>query len=184
MNHRALSEIASVEPHRTTRWSQRKHKPETYPDLPAAFQFIGWSQDASKVFFTCGTNGYHESQLGVCQTALENRDIKKLSPIITEVNPFAGTAMSPDHQFIYFQLEGRLPEKINVATGEDIQILIVSILEHSQSRPSMVASPQPSPSGKTVLFAFPEDNSIWLMNDDGTSNHKIVSNASSPEWKY
>src|SRR5208283_4591947 len=96
-------------------------------NLPTAFDFIGWSPDASRIFFTCGTSGYGHNMLNACEASLANSGIKKLSDDIEEVNPTAAFAMSPDRRYFYFQLEGRIVEKIDTATGESVQIVFNSL---------------------------------------------------------
>jgi hypothetical protein len=151
-------------------------------DLPTAFDFIGWSPGASRVFFTCGTARTVHNVVNACETSLENAEVKKLSTDMTEVNPRAAFAMAPDGSFFYFQLfysqfDGRTVEKIDTSTGENVSVKF----NFNSNSPEV---PMFSPSGKVLLFRPYPDFSPWLTNADGSNPHRILTDAQDFQWRY
>jgi len=145
--------------------------------FPTAFNFIGWSPDALRVFFTCGTSdtsNWGHNVVNACETGLGDAEIKKLSTDVTEVNPTTAFAMSPDRRYLYFGLQGGILEKIDTATGESVRTVFNSL-----------AVPMPSPSGKIMLFVPDSDrDSVWLMNADGSNKRPILTDAQDFQWRF
>lgn len=171
----------SFETKTRTQWTHYPSRLDDYnqhhgntTNLPTAFHFIGWSPDASRIFFTCGTSGYSQNVLNACETSLANVEIKKLLTDRTEVNPTAAFAMSADRRYFYFQSESRI-EKIDTATGESVPIAF----------PAVVGVPVPSPSGKIMLFtSYVGRDSLWLMNADGSNKRSILTDAQNFQWRF
>lgn len=93
-----------------TQWTRYPSQSEEYKknpghigEIPTALDFIGWSPDASRVFFSCGTKGPIRGVVNACETRLANPEVKKLSTDVTEINPSTATAMSPDRRFFVFR---------------------------------------------------------------------------------
>lgn len=164
-----------------TQWTHYPSRLEDYKqhngnvsDLPTAFDFIGWSPDASRIFFTCGTSAYGHNVVAACETSLANPEIKKLSPDTKLVNPWVGFAMSTDRKYFYFRLPDWMPSKIDTTTGEYVQVAL-----------NTIGLPVPSPSGKIVLYVpMPPSYALWLMKPDGSDRRRVLADADDVQWRY
>jgi hypothetical protein len=161
--------------HFPSRFEQEEKRVTRGSELSAAFGFIGWSHDESKVFFSCERSGRQSANLAICESSLANPEVKNLSSEFDSLTGIAGYGVSPDKRYIYSKLDDVRCEKIDLETGEVTQMRLDS--------PGVRGRPYPSPSGKTLLFESNLDDALWLMNADGSGTRRIVADGKDPQWR-
>lgn len=151
---------------------------------PTAYEFIGWSPDASKVFFTCGIGpAYRKKSEAACEASLTSADVKKLS---TDDWPsFSGPgnhehmfAMSPDRTYFFYAAYTAV-QKIDTATGEASKAAFEWI------------GTSPSPSGQVFLYVGDDlkgpngrTASVFAKSSDGSDARLLIRDGTDPHWQY
>ncbi len=135
-----------------------------------SYQFPAWSPDGSTIAFAGGKSGYSAWQIFVINADGSNQRQLTTNRLITTAHP----AWSPDGRKIAFTCSSICVMNANGGTPRQL----IPNASGLSMRPAW------SPDGTRIAFDSSRSGiqGIYIMNADGSSQHRLTKNASDPTW--